>query len=78
MCYSCGGDTAIRIAETKQTLKLERIGVHDQHSHIRGKMHARKSIPGVGGLSRPESKTSPSANNESGGQSSINFPVSSF
>jgi hypothetical protein len=41
-------------------------------------MHAgaRKSTPGVGGFSRPESKTF--ANNESGGQSSIIFPVSSF
>ncbi len=29
MCYSCGCDTCIRITETKQTLKLETIGVHD-------------------------------------------------
>ncbi len=29
MCYACGCDTGIRIAETKQTLKLETIGVHD-------------------------------------------------
>jgi hypothetical protein len=29
MCYSCGCDTGIRITETKQSLKLETIGVHD-------------------------------------------------
>ncbi len=43
MRYSCGCDTGIRITETMQILKLETIGVHDQHSHIGGKMHARKS-----------------------------------
>ena len=42
MRYSCACDTGIRITETKQTLKLETIGVHDQHSHIGGKMHACK------------------------------------
>ncbi len=76
MRYSCGCDTGKRITETKQTLKLETIGVHDRHSHIGGKMHARKSAPGVGGFSRPESEGS--ANDESGGWSFINFPVSSF
>ena len=65
MCYSCGCDTGIRITETKQTLKLETIGVYDRHSHIWGKMHARKSAPGVGGFSRPESEAS--ANDQSGG-----------
>ncbi len=34
MRYSCGRDACMRITETKQTLKLEMIGVHDQHSHI--------------------------------------------
>jgi hypothetical protein len=34
------------------------------HSHIGGKMQARKSVPAVGGLSCPESKAS--ANDESG------------
>ncbi len=29
MCYSCRYDTCIQITETKQTLKLETIGVHD-------------------------------------------------
>ena len=29
MRYSCGCNTGIRITETKQTLKLETIGVHD-------------------------------------------------
>ncbi len=43
MRYSCGCDTGIQITETKQTLKLETIRVHDQHSHIGGKMHASKS-----------------------------------
>jgi hypothetical protein len=60
----CGCDTGIRITETKQTFKLETIRVHDRHSHIGGKMRARKSAPGVGGFSRPESKAS--ANDESG------------
>jgi hypothetical protein len=68
MRYSCGCDTGIRITETKQS---ETIGVHDQHSHIGGRMHARKSAPGVGGVSRPESKAS--ANDESGGCSSNQF-----
>jgi hypothetical protein len=76
MRYSCACDTGIRITETKQTLKLETIGVHDQHSHIGGKMHACKSAPGVGGFSRPESEAS--ANDKSGWWSSINFSVSSF
>jgi hypothetical protein len=66
----------IRITETKQTLKLEMIGVHDQHSHIGGKMHAHRSAPGVGGFSRPESEGP--ANDESGGWSSIYFSVSSL
>jgi hypothetical protein len=70
MRYSCGCDTSIRY------VKLETIGVHDRHRHIGGKMHARKSAPGVGGFSRPESKAS--ANDESGGWSSIKLPVSSF
>jgi hypothetical protein len=56
---------------TKQTLKLETIGAHDRHSHIGGKMHARESTPGVGGFSGPESEAS--ANDESGGWSSIKF-----
>jgi hypothetical protein len=34
MHYSCGWDTGMRITETKQTRKLEMIGVHDRHSHI--------------------------------------------
>ncbi len=76
MRYSCGCDIGVRITETKQTLKLEMIGVHDRHSHIGGKMHARKSAPGVGAFSRPESEAY--ANDESGGWSSINFPVSSL
>jgi hypothetical protein len=71
MRYSCGCDTGIRITETKQSLKLETIGVHDRHSHIGGRMHARKSAPGVGGFSRPESEAS--ANDESGGWSSNQF-----
>ncbi len=58
----------IRITETKQTLKLETVGVHDRHSHIGGKMQARKSAPGVGGFLRPESKAS-----APGGWSSIKF-----
>jgi hypothetical protein len=33
MRYSCGCDTAIWVTETKQTLKLETIGVHDRRSH---------------------------------------------
>jgi hypothetical protein len=74
MRYSCRCDTCIRITETKQTLKLETIVVHDQHSHIGGRMHARKSAPGVGGFSRPENEAP--ANDESGGRSSINIPVS--
>jgi hypothetical protein len=45
--YSCGCYTCIQITETKQILKLETIGVRDQHSHIGGKMHASKSAPGV-------------------------------
>jgi hypothetical protein len=45
-------------------------------NYIGGKMHARNSAPGVGGFSRPDSEAS--ANEESGGWSSINFPVSSF
>ncbi len=64
MRYSCWCDTGIRITETKQSLKLETIGVHDRHSHIGGRMHARKSAPGVGGFSRPESEAS--TNDESG------------
>jgi hypothetical protein len=80
MRYSCGCDTGIRITETKQTLKLETVGVHDRHSHIGGKMHARKSAPRVGGFSRQENEAS--ANDESGRWSSITasikFPVSSF
>jgi hypothetical protein len=39
-------------------------------------MHTRKSAPRVGGFSRPEREAS--ANEESGGWSSINFPVSSL
>jgi hypothetical protein len=58
MCYSCGCDTSIRITETKQTLKLETIGVHDQYSHIGGKMQVYRSSPGIGGFSRPESGAS--------------------
>jgi hypothetical protein len=67
-------DDIYRLAEkfmTKQTLKLETIGVHDRHSHIGGRMHARKSAPGVGGVSRPEIEAS--ANDESGGWSSNRF-----
>ncbi len=64
MRYSCGCDT-MPITETKQSLKLETIGVHDRHSHIGSRMHAHKSAPGVGGVSRPESEAS--ANDESGG-----------
>jgi hypothetical protein len=62
---SCGCDTSIRITETKQTLKLETIRVHDRHSHIGGKMHACKSAPGVGGL-QVRSWSWPSASDESG------------
>jgi hypothetical protein len=80
MRYSCRFDIGIRITETKQTLTLETIGVHDQHSHIGGKMHDLKSAPGSGGFSRHE--TEASTNDESGGWSSITasikFPVSSF
>jgi hypothetical protein len=47
MCYSCGCVTGIHITVTKQSLKLETIGVHDRHSHIGGRMHARTSAPGV-------------------------------
>ncbi len=65
MSYFCGCDTGICITETKQSLKLETIGVHYRHSHIGGRMHARKSAPGVGGFSRPGSEAS--ANDESGG-----------
>jgi hypothetical protein len=65
MRYSCGCDTGIRITETKQTLKLDSIRVHDRHSHAGAKMHARKSAPGAGGFSRPESAGS--ANDESDG-----------
>ncbi len=65
MRYSCRCDTGIRITETKQSLKLETIGVHDRHSHIGGRMHTRKSAPGIGGFSRPESEAF--ANDESGG-----------
>ena len=65
MHYSCGCEARIRITETKQSLELETIGVHDRHSHIGGRMHARKSAPGVGGFSRPEGEAS--ANDESGG-----------
>jgi hypothetical protein len=68
MRYSCGCDTGIRITGTKQIPKLETIG---GHSHIGGRMHARKSAPGVGGFSRPESEAS--ANDESGGWRSIKF-----
>jgi hypothetical protein len=50
MRYSCGCDTVICITETKQSLKLETVGVHDRHSHIGGRMHARKSAPGAGNL----------------------------
>jgi hypothetical protein len=74
--YSCGCDTSIRITETELTLELETIGVHDGHSYIGGKMYSRKSSPGVGGFLRPKSEAS--ANDESGGWSSISFPVSSF
>jgi hypothetical protein len=55
MHYSCRCDTCIQVTETKWTLKLETIGVYDGHSHIEGKMHARKSAPGVCGFSSPES-----------------------
>jgi hypothetical protein len=58
MRYSCRCNTDIRITETKQTLTLETIRVHDQHSHIGGKMQAHaasKSAPGVGGFSCSES-----------------------
>ncbi len=71
MPYSCGCVTCIRITVTKQSLKLETNGVHDRHSHIGGRMHARKSAPGIGGFSRPESEAS--GNDESGGWSSIIF-----
>jgi hypothetical protein len=64
MRYSCGCDTGILITETKQTLKLETIGEHDRKSHIGGEMHARKSAPGVGEVSRHENEAS--ANDESG------------
>ncbi len=42
MRYSCGCDNGIRITETKQTLKLETIRVHDRHSHAdaRSQVHA--------------------------------------
>ncbi len=71
MRCSCGCDTGICITETKRSLKLETIGVHDQHSHIKGRMRACKSAPGVGGFSLPKSDAS--GNDESGGWSSINF-----
>jgi hypothetical protein len=71
MRYSCGCNTGIRITETKQSLKLETIGVHNRHSHIGGRMHARKSAPGVGRFSRPESEAS--GNDESGGWIFNNF-----
>jgi hypothetical protein len=58
MRYSCGCNTGILITETKQTLKLETIRVHDRHSHIGGRLHVRKSAPGVGWFSRPESEAS--------------------
>jgi hypothetical protein len=63
MRYSCGCGTGVLIMERKQTLTLETIGVHDQHSHKGGKIHARKSVPGVGVFSRPENEGS--ANDES-------------
>ncbi len=68
MRYSCGCYTGIRIMETNQSLKLETIGVHDQHIHIGGRMHAHKSAPEVGGVSRPVCDAS--SNDESGGWSS--------
>jgi hypothetical protein len=76
MRYSCGCDTGIRITETKQSLQLETTGVHDRHSHIGGRMHARKSAPGVGEFSRPESEASAMMNLVGGTR--INFPVSSI
>ncbi len=36
------------IRETRQTLMLEKIGVHDQHSHSVCKVNACKSAPSVG------------------------------
>jgi hypothetical protein len=77
MRYSCGCDTCICITETKQSLKLETIGVHDRHSHIGGGMHARKSAPGVGGFSRPERAKHMQMTNLVGG-APLNFPVSSI
>ncbi len=65
MRYSCGCDTSIQKTETKQTLKLETIRVHDHHSHAGAKMHSCKSAPGAGGFSCPESEGS--ANDESDG-----------
>ncbi len=62
MRYSCGCNTGIRATGTKQTLKLETIGVHDLHSHIGGKMNTRKSAPGVGGFSRHENEASANDN----------------
>jgi hypothetical protein len=64
MRYSCRCDTGIRITETKQTLRLETIGVHDQHSHTGGKMYTRKSAREGGGVSHSGSEGS--ANDESG------------
>ncbi len=57
MRYSCGCNTGIRITETKQSLKLETIGVHDRHSHIGGRMHARKSASGLGGVFSPRERS---------------------
>jgi hypothetical protein len=69
MSYSCGCNTGI--TETKQTLTLETISVHDRHSHTGGKMHASKSTPGVGGFFRSVSEGS--ANDESIWWSAINI-----
>ncbi len=62
------------------TLTLETIGMHDQHSHKGGKMHARKSTPGIGGFSRRASEGSASqgsVTDESGWCFSIDFPPTS-
>ncbi len=52
MRYCCGCDTGIRITETKQTLKLEMIGVHDRHSHIGTRIRGQNACSQVCTCSR--------------------------
>ncbi len=48
--FSCGCNAGLQITEMRQSLTLEKVGVHDSHSHVVSMMNACKSASGVVGF----------------------------